>query len=261
MMNSQSFKHLTIEDAKALVFIGDVHGAFDLFIEQLPSEVVIIQCGDFGVGFSKVGFVRKKLKLISQHLQKINSKLIVLRGNHDDPSYFDGSRRIQYKNLYLAKDMTLVTLRGLYRYDNMQVTTDTFDATVLCCGGSISIDRAMRTLHKSYWYNENTVIDDSLLEGIIDYCDHNIPDTVDIIALHCSPIDAFPLKLSSGFTDCLKKDIVEQTAQIRKLVLPFIARSCKYVVFGHYHTWQRTEINGVLYESLDVMQQLKYNKR
>ena len=61
-------------------------------------------------------------------LRKINSVLYCIRGNHDDPSYFNDNI-INKSNVKLIKDYSIISVG---------------DKNILCIGGAVSIDRKYR---------------------------------------------------------------------------------------------------------------------
>ena len=85
----------------------------------------MIQVGDFGAGFRK-DFLDDMLYL-NDVLNEYNVTLYVIRGNHDDPKFFNGNHN--WGNLKLLKDYTVLDLEG---------------KKILLIGGAISIDRGNR---------------------------------------------------------------------------------------------------------------------
>ena len=78
---------------KFVVAVGDLHGNFDdigYFIKSYNfTDTAIIFCGDIGMGFCKPEHYKTVFNKISRIINKCNVHLIFLRGNHDNPLYFD----------------------------------------------------------------------------------------------------------------------------------------------------------------------------
>lgn len=135
---------------KYVYVLGDIHGEFWhllKFIQDLPEDSLLIQVGDFGVGY-RIGYENSILESdINPLLQKKNITLIAIRGNHDNPACFDGQK---YSNIFLVPD---------YTYLQNQ------DITYLLIGGAISVDRKYNVSGKSYWPDERLCLDPNKITG------------------------------------------------------------------------------------------------
>lgn len=72
-------------------FIGDIHGAFRNLVYNIMDvdcPTNIVQVGDFGLGFHGRNADLRNLVYINEELVKVGKNLWVIRGNHDDPSYW-----------------------------------------------------------------------------------------------------------------------------------------------------------------------------
>jgi len=160
-----------------IVFTGDWHGEYDRAYRKIKAldlrDCVIIQVGDFGIGFERRKKDLRKLDILNKQLVNRNIILYAIRGNHDDPIYFDGS--INLSNLKLLKDYTVLDIEGV---------------KILCVGGAISIDRKPnpdvvdaygrkykgRTEGTNYWSNEAFVFQNVDLVNIDIVVTHTAPD-------------------------------------------------------------------------------------
>lgn len=84
-------------DVKSVVICGDVHGefrelAFRLCVRYGMSDTLLIVAGDCGFGFEKPAYYEQVFSRISPKLSKANNYIAMVRGNHDDPSYFNEQR-------------------------------------------------------------------------------------------------------------------------------------------------------------------------
>lgn len=115
--------------------VGDIHGTIpSLPLEDLPRNSNLIFLGDIGVGFPN-DIVFK----LSKHYK--NHNVFLLRGNHDDPSYWEHAPYRVSKNVTFLSD-GYININGEY---------------YLCIGGGISVDKNYR--HRiedmTWWKDEN----------------------------------------------------------------------------------------------------------
>jgi UDP-2,3-diacylglucosamine pyrophosphatase LpxH len=138
-----------------LIFIGDVHGEFHELTHKLANHNIrnstFIQVGDFGVGFMSKENEIHLLGKLNDRLKADRNVMYVIRGNHDDPAYFDG--KLVYSNLIFLEDYSVLEIE---------------EKTILLIGGAISVDRTSRTLNKTYWADEGFVLDQKKLRSKID---------------------------------------------------------------------------------------------
>ena len=154
-----------------LFFLGDTHGnnmqiAGHLIkgkAERFESKA-IVHVGDFGIGFENtLDEEYRKLDKLNTRLMEHNVTLYVVRGNHDDPSWFDG---MIYNNLNIVflQDHTLLTIKLKDKDEPVKI---------YCNGGAVSVDRTKGT----YFVDEKFTCpsETELLE---------IPTDLDVIVTH-----------------------------------------------------------------------------
>jgi DNA repair exonuclease SbcCD nuclease subunit len=147
--------------------MGDLHGNFDYlrYIIKISQDkyrnTVIIQTGDFGVGFIKYQRQANVLGEFNKFLKLYNIVMYCIAGNHDDRSYFDG--KFVLSNLKLMPDYSVLEIEG---------------SRILLIGGAISVDRTDRKLNESYWINEKFVLDKEKIGKL---------ENIDIVATHTAP--------------------------------------------------------------------------
>ena len=88
-----SFHTYSFPNAKNVVVCGDIHGEFNAVIYKLcvqyqMIDTVLIIAGDCGFGFDKPGYYDNVYNRNSSRLSKANNWVVMIRGNHDDPAYF-----------------------------------------------------------------------------------------------------------------------------------------------------------------------------
>lgn len=257
------YKFNNISEEKTFV-VGDIHGNFNplsYFIKVNKrgdkdandfSDSIIIIAGDCGFGFYKKGFYIDTLGYMEKILDKINCHVFFIRGNHDDPSYFDGNM-INFKHITAIPDYSVIQIR---------------DYDILCVGGAISLDRSARIaeMNKSseiyrhenptYWENEKVVYDEDKLNEL-----KNAGLNITAIISHTAP-SFFPIQndaqngMSGWFIRDkeLRKDTNEERMNMDKLFNYSKNNfNLKKWVYGHFHDIYTGEYEGVKYKMMNLI--------
>lgn len=214
------------------------------------TDSVIIQVGDFGIGYASYEFDVKTLKFLNAELKKTNNKMYVIRGNHDDPAFFDGS--FTYSNLELVPDYTLKTILG---------------RNFLFIGGALSIDRRIsiakyetkikygsQNARPEYWKGEELIVDMEKLEQY---------RNVDVLVTHTCPTWCNPVQ--NGFYPAIVEEAIFDDPELAQLLpqeranMDIIFNTLKrnnnplsLHVYGHFHHSARTEHWGCEHHLLDI---------
>jgi len=218
-----------------MYFIGDIHGSMESFYTKINlfeiKNEILIQLGDFGIGFKGV---ESKLENLNKLLVTTNNFLYVCRGNHDCPYYFDEGVVCDYSNIKFVPDYTVLELQG---------------KKVLFLGGSISIDRKIRTIGISWWPGEKVKFE--LIK---------LSDDIDIIVSHIAPLDFPPHGFNSlVLSYALKDPTLTQELIIERKNLQTILQKIKinnkekklFWFYGHYHTSLSGKVKRVNYRCLN----------
>lgn len=246
-------------------FIGDLHCNFQWLkpaIEKFDlHDCSLVFCGDLGLGvMTRQSWFNwmKQLKL-DKCLSHRNVTCYFVRGNHDNPSWYD-NKTLMLKHFKAIKDYSVLS---------------TSDHNILCVGGGISIDRYDRKLENKlalfryqkyhplatpeeiadkvslrYWETENPVFDQKQLD--------KLTVQIDTVCSHVAPT-VFPP--SPG---CPKK-WVEQDPELRLdclmernvmdtiwTTLKELDHPLKYWFYGHYHRYATAVEYGVIGCALDM---------
>lgn len=210
-------------------YVGDTHGNFHPILDFLEkfskSGDTLISVGDFGIGFIE----SPQLHFLNDELKHFGVKLLVVRGNHDNPYLFkkdyDYSEH-PYENIELVKDYSTRVINGKKH---------------LFVGGAISIDRVWRIANdekdkscKSYWVDEVIDYDLNLLDGVED---------IDVIVTHSAP--EFLNTASKNFENIqwaidkdpeLKNDLIKERIYLSELYHKVKEKSkVEKYYFGHFH--------------------------
>ena len=224
-----------------MLLLGDIHGSFS-HLEYIINNTVeknIIQVGDFGLGFKELEADLKTLKRIDDLLLHESKELYVIRGNHDNPKFWDGSYEDKFNNIYLVEDYAVHYIE---------------DKKILFMGGAVSIDRLQRVAGKSWW----------LLEGF-DYNEDKLTDIlkfaggVDMVVTHTSPSFCHP----RGFNSLVHSFAYEDKTLLTDLKAERAEMDRAYSVicsygkpshwfYGHFHSDVHEEIDGTKFILLGV---------
>lgn len=219
-----------------IVYIGDLHGNFNHITWWLKAHHIknctLVQVGDFGVGF-KPNTEDYVLQTLNKELGKRESILLVIRGNHDNPIYFDGNH--DYEFIKFLPDYTDMEIDGLNH---------------LFIGGAISIDRTVRVEGIDYWKNEGFVNDIEKAKSF---------KNIDVVVTHTAPNFVSPLKLNGIVMHYAQKDdlllsdleternaITEVFNEIKK------NNQLKHHFYGHFHDTAKETVDNCRHVMLNI---------
>ncbi|MDH6304218.1 DNA repair exonuclease SbcCD nuclease subunit [Parabacteroides sp. PF5-5] len=227
----EMLNNIRFENIDALLFCGDIHGEFETIVYKLNQydNAVLIVCGDIGMGFYKNEYYLTLFRKLNLRLSKKNNHLVMFRGNHDDPDFFNGSFK-KHKHIHLLEDYSIVQVGA---------------TNVLCVGGATSIDRTYRiereqqTGKKTYWgAAELPYFDEERLNEI----NRVFPNDIDIVATHTIPSFAYPTT-KQGIGSWLKEDegleqVIDQERATMDLIFAKLQERQKNIIdwyYGHFH--------------------------
>ena len=249
---------------KPIYVIADVHGDFDTFLRNVElhdlKDCIIIVAGDCGFGFYREPYYERVMGSLNRHFVERNINCFMIRGNHDDPYYFD-NEKINHSNLKAISDYTVLSVGN---------------ENILCIGGAISIDRKMRINNywskvdhyaismnvsleearskflPSYWVNEVPVYNE---EALNELKDNGI--NIDYVVTHTSPSFAFKSDKNGvsywiNLDDALEKDLEEERSVLSKIFQKVTddEHPIKKWVYGHFHEHNVEYINNIEFTAL-----------
>jgi hypothetical protein len=224
-------------------FDSEKRGAFNGMSSEITNskkvndkydDSVIIICGDCGFGFCKPQYYTDLLDKANTMLGKTNTTVLFLRGNHDDPSYFDG-KRVDYEFVKAIPDYSVVKTKNF---------------NTLCVGGAVSADRTWRKSQeilinryrkdnkkKLYWEGEEFVYSTKQMNEI-----KESGVKVDSIATHSAPDFAFPSRKEFTMSwfevdKTLQKEMENERKNLSKLSNYIFNHDgeVKFWGYGHFH--------------------------
>jgi predicted phosphodiesterase len=211
-----------LDGDKQILFLGDIHGNWNelLFKIQLKkiSNANIISVGDLGINSG----------LLDKEFKQNNIKFYGIRGNHDDPSFFQGNDRVCLDNFELVEDYSIL------KYNSKAIQL---------IGGAVSVDRTGRRVGVSHWEDEGVVFNR-------DAC-----QKVDILVTHTAPSYCFPQQFNEMVYGWAREDAyLIQDLTEERAVMDEIFKLCSPSLhfYGHFHSSWAEKINGCESRLLDI---------
>ena len=243
-----------------LIFIGDIHQNFAYlkwYAKQRHLEnASIIQLGDWGLGFNDYNYDIRLMDDLNKFFEERNIHTYALRGNHDDPFFWDGHLDNKWTNLHLVKDYTILNICG---YD------------IFFCGGSISIDRKYRLNEMQmyarngqqknlYWFDEKFVLNEEKLKEV---------KGVDIVVTHTAPDFCFPQNVNGKFAPIvdhfaygdptLKDELMEERLLVTKMWEILKENNFPRMwLYGHFHNTHMDTFDGCDFRLLNINEAFEY---
>ena len=251
--------HFDFPEARSIVVCGDIHGDFNKAIHKCcirykARNTLIVVAGDCGVGFEREGYYEYVYERNRKFLSAANCWLVMVRGNHDNPAYFNGSARVCHERFMTVPDYSVLTACG---------------HVVLCVGGAVSLDRTMRMSSpyyhpfrldeplrpNVYWPGELPFFDPVALDEIGELY------AIDTLITHTAPSLCDRLAKQGLFffsvdDDTLLTDVNaerEVMDQLREYLLDR-EHPLRQWFYGHFHQSWHYELDGVMYHLLDIME-------
>lgn len=218
-----------------MLFLGDIHGAFFDLERKIENEKIvndtIIQLGDTGVGFYHM--TEMTLTRLGEKLFERGLTMYMIRGNHDNPNYFQGLANYG-KGLFLVPDYTYLKIEN---------------KLLLLIGGGISLDRTMRVQGQTYWLNEPIQ-------------KHKILNkNVDILVTHVPLPNKFNNPEGEGIVNHWKQYDRDLKIDLEKehKVLNYLDETVHFKkwIAGHYHKNDIVETDKACYQIVDTLNFVK----
>lgn len=224
-----------------IIVCGDIHGKYNEVLNFINKydikNTAIIIAGDFGIGFKHHLAEISGLNKFNNELKESNTTIFVVRGNHDDPSYFFG--KYNTSHIKFISDYTVLNINHI---------------NILCVGGAVSIDRTSRKKYtegrgRDWWIDETFRLDLEKIKTL---------KNIDIVITHSSPSFAYPY-IKRDFDDWaekdeyLKEDVESERNDITTLYNNLIENNnIKKWYYAHFHTHQEMFYDNTQFVCLDI---------
>lgn len=249
--------------------ISDTHGNFEYLLLKLKeythiNHCVLIISGDIGFGVMPLDEYLHICEELNNFCLERHIKLYMVRGNHDDPSYFT-EEKINFCNVKTVPDYSVITVG---------------DEHILCVGGGVSIDRKYRiarfekrkqlfhdlistdpmfcAIHElseplpSYWEDELPVYDEEKLKEIND-----MGINISYIVSHTSPKFCFKYN-KDGIATWINNDpslneVLDIERDVMTNIYQFLKDNNHLVktwVYGHFHAHNDEIIDNTRFVTL-----------
>ena len=220
---------------RRIIFLGDTHGEWDTVFRVLDGheiqDVLLIHVGDIGVGFVSPEKQKRQFDILNDRFKKRKINFVGIKGNHDDPKYFDGS--VCMSNFELLPDYTKREING---------------EKFLFIGGAVSVDRLRRTPEVSWWSGEEIVFKPELI------------DKCDVLVTHSAPIWNGPND-KAGISGWCDRDptLWDDCSRERRVMNEIIRLSQPTSHFcGHFHCQSIAVNDGCYSRILDIHELYEY---
>ena len=214
------------------------------------SNSIIFVTGDCGIGSRDEKYYIDLLEKCNKILGYNNAYLLFIRGNNDNPAFFDGEK-IDLSNIKAVPDYSVIEAMG---------------KNILCVGGAISTDRLWKKEQEKrinqfkhdcpkmlYWEDEAPIIDKDKMDEIFkEY------DKIDYVISHSSPSFTNPTQCQ-GIEEWekadanLKKDIQNERVTMDR-IFEYLRDNDRKPVFwsyGHFNYGALDMRSGTLFRSLN----------
>lgn len=246
-METTMIQHYDYPTVKSVVVCGDIHGEFETLAYQCcvryeMRDTLVIVAGDCGFGFKYPAYdIDFYFSRCMTRLMDANIYIALVRGNHDDPWYFDGEH-VGYKHFRALPDYSVLTACG---------------HQILCVGGATSVDRIRRTAGKDYWTDELPVFSHDKLVALR-YEGYQI----DTVVTHTAPSFCENVTPPDWVFRLAEEDMsLLEDMKSERMVMDNILTDLKTDrhplnrwLYGHFHRSWNAEIGGIGYTMLGIME-------
>lgn len=213
---------------RQLWICGDIHGEVSELVRNAVNRGMscadILVVGDFGAGFGRPKSMDVAYGKVRAALEKNDICVYTIRGNHDDPAFFDG--RHDYERLYFLPDHHTIELCGKKIYPvggAVSADIDFVDPLTRKSRRMVNDALVRYGSSKRVWWSDEAPV--QLVVG-------SVP-SVDIVVSHEAPLSFDPPLVRA---DNVRDETWQKIVESRKY-LDCVLHAIKPALwfYGHYH--------------------------
>ncbi|SHI79511.1 metallophosphoesterase [Fibrobacter sp. UWP2] len=234
-----------MHNERQLWICGDIHGEISGLVRNAVNRGIscadILVVGDFGAGFGRPKSMDVAYGKVRAALEKNDICIYTIRGNHDDPAFFDGLH--DFERLHFLPDHRMVELCGKRIYPvggAVSADIDLVDQLSRKSRRMINDSLIKFGSYKRVWWPDEAPT--QITEGL--------PTVVDIVVSHEAPLSFDPPLVQADYVrDETWLKIVESRKYL-DYVLSQVKSSLWF--YGHYHCHFEGSYQNTLYRCLDI---------
>ena len=235
---------------RQLWICGDIHGELSGLVRNSVNRGIscadILVVGDFGAGFGRPKSMDVAYGKVRAALEKNDICIYTIRGNHDDPAFFDGLH--DFERLHFLPDHRIVELCGKRIYPiggGVSADIDFVDPLIRKSRRMINDTLIRMGSSKRIWWHDEAPV--PIVESF--------PTAVDIVASHEAPLSfAPPLVRADYVRDESWMKIVESRKYL-DYVLQIVKPTLWF--YGHYHCCYEGNYQKTHYRCLDIAEMVQ----
>lgn len=240
---------MIMRNERQLWICGDIHGEISGLVRKAVNRGIscadILVVGDFGAGFGRPKSMDVAYGKVRAALEKNDICIYTIRGNHDDPAFFDGLHDFEW--LHFLPDHCIIELCSKRIYP---------------VGGAVSADidmvdplsrKSRRMINdslikfgssKRVWWTDEVPSTGSVGSPT------ELPETADIVVSHEAPLSFEPPLMRA---DHVRDETWLKIVESRKY-LDYVLQTVKPTLwfYGHYHCHFEGSYQNTLYRCLDI---------
>lgn len=244
---------------RQLWICGDIHGELSGLVRNSVNRGIscadILVVGDFGAGFGRPKSMDVAYGKVCTTLEKNDICIYTIRGNHDNPAFFDGLHDFEW--LHFLSDHRIIELCGKRIYPiggAVSADIDFVDPLTRKSRRIINETLIRMGSSKRIWWPDEAPTQivygsaPSASSGTL--ASIEIPEGIDIVVSHEAPLSFEPSLMQA---DHVRDETWLKIVESRKY-LDYVLSQVKPTLwfYGHYHHHYEGNCQNTLYQCLDI---------
>ena len=244
---------------RQLWICGDIHGELSGLVRNSVNRGIscadILVVGDFGAGFGRPKSMDVAYGKVCTTLEKNDICIYTIRGNHDNPAFFDGLHDFEW--LHFLSDHRIIELCGKRIYPiggAVSADIDFVDPLTRKSRRIINETLIRMGSSKRIWWPDEAPTQivygsaPSASSGTL--ASIEIPEGIDIVVSHEAPLSFEPSLMQANH---VRDETWLKIVESRKY-LDYVLSQVKPTLwfYGHYHCHYEGNYQNTLYRCLDI---------